>query len=260
MLTGLWSFLFAWYNLPFTVLLALCFVLAVLQLIGLGGDDDSGGGGHDMDHDVDLDHDIDLDHDLDVDHDVDLDHDLDADHDIDHDADADHSVEGSSSSPLAWLAFVGAGKAPLMVVFLILFGSIGLLGWMFNALVQGLLGVYVGIAFAAVLPLSVVLGALTSSRITRLIGRALPPVVSTATSKHNFVGRTGTVISPFVDHKYGMVHLRDQGGTLISVFAVTDNEEPVNRGEEVVLVSYQEHERCFIVTRAKYPNPPPGQP
>ena len=38
MLANAWSFLSAWYNLPFTILLAVCALLAVLQLIGLGGE------------------------------------------------------------------------------------------------------------------------------------------------------------------------------------------------------------------------------
>jgi membrane protein implicated in regulation of membrane protease activity len=89
-----------------------------------------------------------------------------------------------------------------------------------NGLVQGLFGAYLSAAFLAVLPLSLAAGGLVSSRTARLIGRALPPLVSSASTHQALVGRRGTVISPFVDKQYGMVHLRDAGGTLISIFAV----------------------------------------
>jgi hypothetical protein len=88
-----------------------------------------------------------------------------------------------------------------------------------------------------------------TSRITRFIGRALPPVSTTATRAQAFVGKPGTVTSPFVDDRYGMVHLRDDGGTLISIFATTEDEKPIARGEEVILLSYDAARRRYLVTR-----------
>jgi membrane protein implicated in regulation of membrane protease activity len=236
MLNNVWSFISAWYNLPFTALLALCIVLAGLQLIGLGGE---------ADHDADADAGADLDHDVDLDHDADLDHSVD--HDIDHDVDhdADHDADGGGA--LAVLAYIGMGKAPLAVVLLILFSSVGILGWVLNSVVSGLLGAYPGIAFAGVLPVSLIGGGMLSSRVSRLIGRALPPVSTTAMRAQALVGRRGTVISPYVDAKYGLVHLRDQGGTLISVFAINPSDLVIKRGNEVVLVSYDAVKRHYTV-------------
>jgi hypothetical protein len=57
------------------------------------------------------------------------------------------------------------------------------------------------------------------------------------------------VISPFVDDRYGMVHLRDDGGTLISVFATTEDEQPIARGDSVILLSYDIAQRRYLVTR-----------
>ena len=146
------------------------------------------------------------------------------------------------------LAFVGVGKAPLLVVLLIFFGAIGILGWALNSVVSGLFGTYPDLAFAAVLPISLIGGGLVSSRIARLIGRALPPISTTATRAQALVGRNGTVISPFVDEKYGLVHLRDQSGTLINVFAVTRSGEPLKRGSDVVLVAYDSAAKRYTVT------------
>ena len=229
MLNETWTFISAWYNLPFTLLLMSCIFLALLQLIGLGGDGDS---------------DADLDSDLDLDADADLDGDL----DVDGDADGNFDPSGGDiSNVLSALAFLGVGKAPLMVVLLLLFGSIGLLGWGFNSLIQNSLGNYPSLAFALVLPLSLVLGGFFSSRATRFVGRALPPISTTASHAAALVGRRGTVISPAVDQKYGLVRLRDGGGTLINIFATTDNN-PIQRDQEVILLAYDKEKKQYIVT------------
>ncbi len=258
MLDSAWSFILAWYNLPFSFLLGLCVVLAVSQAIGLGGDHEGDANADtDADADTDVDHDVDVDHDADLDHDAALDHDLDhdVDHDLDHTADhdvdhhLDHEAHADSVGALSVLAFIGLGKAPLLVVLLILFGAIGILGWIMNYAVQRVFGAYPGIAFAAVLPLALIAGSLVSSRTARLIGRALPPISTTATRAQALVGKRGAVISPFVDEKYGQVHVRDSGGTLISVFAVTEAEAPIGRGSDVVLVSYNPEKKLYTVTR-----------
>ncbi|MCI0394092.1 MAG: YqiJ family protein [Chloroflexi bacterium] len=253
MLRDAWLFISAWYNLPFTFLLGTCVFLTALQLVGLGGEQD---GDLDADFDADVDADLDLDADLDADVDADLDLDADADVDVDADAeadlDADHGDFDADGVPsaLAALAYLGVGKAPLMVVLVILFGSIGLAGWFLNSIVEGVLGAYPAVAFAAVLPVALVSGSLVSSRTARLIGRALPPISTTATPARALVGQIGVVTSPAVDEKYGMVRLRDSGGTMISVFAVVEGEEPIGRASDVVLVDYDPQQKRYTVTRS----------
>jgi membrane protein implicated in regulation of membrane protease activity len=134
-----------------------------------------------------------------------------------------------------------------MIVLLIFFNSIGMLGWIFNGLVRAALGVFPGLLFLGTLPLALVGGSLITSRATRLMGNLLPPISTTATRAQALVGRRGMVISPFVDQAYGMVHLRDAGGTLISVFAVTNAAEPIQRGDEVLLLSYDEAQKRYVV-------------
>lgn len=228
MFQNIFGFLFAWYNLPYTVFLGLGFVLAGLQLFGLSQDNDS---------DVDAD----------VDGDLDLDADADADLDVDHDLDAD--ADAGELSGFSWLAFIGFGKTPVMVVLLVLFFSIGLLGWLFNGMVTGIFGFFSGVALLATGLASVVVGVFITSRVTRMIGRMLPPVSSTATKAEAMVGKQALVISPFVDRKYGMVHFRDAGGTLISLFAISEDEKPIVRGETVILLSYDAAARRYLVTR-----------
>lgn len=256
MFGSFWTFLFAWYNLPFTLMLMLGVVLAGLQLFGLSHDGDADADADvdahvDVDADMDADLDVDADADIDVDHDLDIDVDHGIDHDIDHDLDhgADHDMSRDSLSGFSWLAFIGIGKAPLMVVILIVLMTTGLLGWILNGVAVGILGFFPGLLLLGTFFVSLVAGSLVTSRVARLIGRALPPVSTTATRAQGLVGKPGTVISPFVDERYGMVHLRDDGGTLISVFAITEDEQPIPRGQDVILLSYDAAKRLYLVTR-----------
>lgn len=234
MFQNILTFLFEWYNLPFTAFLGLGIFMAALQLFGLSQD-------HDSDVDADVDTDLDLDHDLDVDHDLDLDHDV--------DVHADHDVDAGGGSGFAWLAFIGFGKTPVMVVLLLLFFSIGLLGWVLNLMVTSVFGFFSGLMLLLTGALSVVAGVFITSRVTRVLGRMLPPISSTATKAQAMVGMQAVVISPFVDKQYGMIHLRDTGGTLISLFAVCEDEKPITRGETVLLLSYDAATRRYLVTR-----------
>src|SRR6185436_14675187 len=153
MFTNAWSFIFAWYNVPFTFLLGLGLLLAVLQLIGLGGDADG-----------EADAEADFDHEVELESEVDLDHELDSDMDGEADAEGDAEIDSATASPFSWLAFLGVGKAPLLVVLLILFGAIGIAGWVMNGLLQRLFGTYPGLAFIVVLPLAVIIARWVSSR------------------------------------------------------------------------------------------------
>jgi membrane protein implicated in regulation of membrane protease activity len=246
MFTNTWSFIFAWYNLPFTFLLGVGLLLAVLQLIGLGGETEG-----------EADAEADFDHEVELESEVDLDHELDSDLEGEAESDTDAEIDSANPSSLSWLAFLGVGKAPLLVVFLILFGVIGLAGWVMNGLLQSLFGTYPSLAFIVVLPVTVVIAGWVSSRIARFIGQALPPLSTTATDAQALVGRRGVVISPFVDDHYGLVHLRNAVGTLISVFAVTRAEATLKRGEPVVLVVYDDQHRHYQVTRAQEVLEPP---
>jgi membrane protein implicated in regulation of membrane protease activity len=239
------GFLIAWYNLPYTIFLGLGLIIAALQLLGLNHDGDS-----DMDADADLDVDVDadLDVDADVDADLDMDHDLDVDHDVEVHSELAHDASAGSGSGLSWLAFIGFGKAPLMVVLLILLFSMGLLGWVINGVIFRIFGIFPSLLILLSGLLSIATSIFITSRITLLIGRALPPISSTATKAQAMVGMNGVVTSPFVDDKYGMVRLRDAGGTQISLFAITEDENPIPRGESVILLTYDTVQKRFIVT------------
>lgn len=207
------SFMTVWYNLPFTILIVFAVLLAALQFVGLGGDADA-----DVDADVSADQDLDID--------------------------------GADVPPVLTLfAFLGVGKAPLVVVLFLLLGTVGVLGWLMNSITQRVLGTYPDFAFFAVLPLAFIIGGLLSSRAARFIAWMLPPISTTATSSKALVGRRGVVISTKVDKKYGRVQVRDRGGTRISVFAITSDDIAFERSTEVVLISYDPDQKWYIVDR-----------
>jgi hypothetical protein len=273
MLRQILSFVITWYNLPFTVMFALGILLATLQLSGAATDEETEGdlqqeagldqdAGHDIDGDADadLDHDVDggdadagdLDHEVGHDVDGDLDHELG--HDVDHSAgehDADH--EAAAGAGFSILALLGAGKAPLLVVLLMLFEAIALLGWLLNAVAVTLAGHYPSPAILVVLPVALLGGGAVTARTARLIGGTLPPISTTASRAQSLVGLRGTVISPYVDEQYGMIHLRDAGGTLITVFAVVAGEAPIRRGEAVILLGYDAGQRRYRAGRPRQP-------
>lgn len=237
MLTETLTFITAWYNLPFSILLFLCLILTGLQLVGLGGEQDS---------DVDLDSDFDADFDADADVDADTDADLDGDSSLDQ---ADDLDTGSGFSALNILAFIGVGKAPLFVVLIILFGAVGILGWGLNSLIESLFTSYPSPVIVPVGLLSFFGGGLISSRIARFIGRALPPVSTSATAMKDLVGRSGVVLSRQLDSNYGLVRVKDRGGMAINVFAVVQSEEPIPQDSEIVLVSFDPEEKRYTATR-----------
>jgi membrane protein implicated in regulation of membrane protease activity len=215
------SFLVAGYNLPFTLALVLCLVFGVLQVIGLGGEADQAA-------------------------EADADASLDTEVDVDADADTDADADGAFSP----LAFLGVGKAPIAVVLMLLLGSVGVVGLILNSIITSLTQPYPLIALVGVIPVSVLIGGFITSRVSRLIGRALPPVSTTAMNAQALVGKQGVVISPFVDGKYGMVRLRDPGGTQINVFATAPDAQPIARGEHVTLESYDDVKRQYLVSRS----------
>jgi hypothetical protein len=122
------------------------------------------------------------------------------------------------------------------------------LGWIANWFIVGLVPTYPGWALAAISIGALLVSAWLTSRLARLIGRAIPAFASTATSAPHLVARRGWVISSQVDHSYGQVKVRDSGGTLITVFAKVDSDKPViPRNTEVYLVDYDAAKKVYTV-------------
>jgi membrane protein implicated in regulation of membrane protease activity len=202
--------LFTGPNIVFSILILLCLLAGVLQIAGLGGETEQ-----------------------------------------DTDADADGDADADTPDALTLFAFLGMGKAPLMVILMLLTGITGLIGLLINmlALPNWLAG---GIPWWSLLitgPIGALIATLLTGRISRLIGRALPPVSTTATRAQALVGQNGTVTSPAVDERYGQVRIRDAGGTQITVFAISSDASPIKRGDAVTLESYDAANKRFVIRK-----------
>jgi len=224
MWTTLLEFLFAWQNLPFTALLGVCGLLGMVQLIGLENAE-----GYEPDAELEAEAELEQ--------------------ELEGEPELDYTSNGLSFFSL--LAFIGFGQAPLMVTLLILFSAIGLTGWLVNGLTQLAFGTYPSAAIVLNGPLAVLGGGWIGARLNRLIGQALPPISTTASRAQELIGQTGTVISPMVDSRYGLVHLRNPGGVLISIFGVTlPNAPPLLRGTRVTLTAYDAQAKRYEVQEA----------
>jgi len=247
----IWQFLWAWYNLPFSISILFFLGLSALQFLGLGGEQDV-----EQDADVGLDADLDLDADIDLDADVDLDMDADLDVDADVDLDADADLDGdldldASDGISAWanvLSFIGLGKAPLTLVLLLLFMTFGFVGWLLNSIVLSFVTAYPGVALAGIVPASLLVSVFLTSRMARLLNRIVPSVSTMSVSRRQLVGNRGKVVSAQVGEKYGRVQVKDRSGATLTVFARIDQGEvPLDRDQEVVIVEYDQAENTYTV-------------
>lgn len=203
------AFVGAWQNLPYSLMLLACIGLAVLQLAGLGGEAEG---------------------------------DADADGDADVDADADAPAFATL------FAFIGFGKVPIAIILLLLLGIAGICGWTLHLLAQRVFGSLPPGLLLVSLPISTVLAVLGTSRIARVIGRALPPVLTSAVRADQLIGRRGDIISGLRDGRPGVVRVRDDGGTMINIFANwADGIGPPGTVAEVLLVEYLKEGNVYLV-------------
>jgi membrane protein implicated in regulation of membrane protease activity len=133
-----------------------------------------------------------------------------------------------------------------MIILMAFLGSFGAVGLLSNAIISDLAGSYPQIAIAPVLLGSLVLGFFITNRVSGLIAR-LAPATSTAINLEQLVGRVGTVVSHTVSESYGRVQVRDQHGSLHTVYAIIREGEPVPDQSEVALIGYDAAQRRFIV-------------
>jgi membrane protein implicated in regulation of membrane protease activity len=216
----MFGFLLSWYNIPFLVALGCCLLVALLQLIG-------GGSNQDVDADIDAD--------------------VDADGIIDTTVDLSADAHGHGSSALGTaLSALGIGRVPLILVLTAFLGSFGAIGLILNTLLANILGDYPPVAFPLLLGAAAILALPLTSVISRSLGR-IAPEMSTAIGYEQLVGRVGVVVSATVSRSYGRVQVRDGFGTLHTVFAVVSDGEPLAERSEVALLTYDASQRRFVV-------------
>lgn len=168
----------------------------------------------------------------DVELDLDLDLDVDADADVDGDADGHAWIE-----VLAWL---GVGRAPLMVlvtVGLLAFGITGLLARLFVGPLLALVVALFASPFA-------------TSAAGRVLGRYMPTSESYALGRNALVGCAGTARLA-VTRTFGVAQVIDESGTLHEVRCRIDDtaEEgsTITKGAALVVVDYEDSTATYTV-------------
>jgi len=223
------GFLNNWWNLPFLVMLGLVGVFFLLQLVGIAAHGDS---------DVDADGDADADADHDVDHDAEG-----GDHDGD--GDGDHDGDGMWAGVLS---FFGIGRVPFMVVWVTFFIFAGFAGLTWNRVIAAR-GDYPTWAFVVALAIAIVAGAIGVRLFSRLAARFVDVGGRGSVKKHELCGKVGVVASATIDDKFGEVRVRDDAGNELLVHGkLQHGDAPLKRGDQIVLVDYDEKSELFWVS------------
>lgn len=208
--------LFDLSNLPYWLLLGLGVLLFLLIIVSGGGDDEA-----DLESDLDIDSDVEVDlHTFDVDG-------------------ASDNGEFSIFQVLGWLGF---GKAPLMLLLATDLSLWGVLGWMANVVIGGMLGNVVGALISGVIFVgSLVISLLFGGQLAKPIGQIFASFGEDA-SGDRLVGCTGFVSTGTIplarDGKIGQVDVIDSARNRVTVNAVLPDwaEVKPQRGDRVLVI------------------------
>lgn len=98
---------------------------------------------------------------------------------------------------------------------------------------------------------SIALSLVVAMPITKLIIKPLIPLFSIKEGIKNtdLIGCGGIVISPYISEKYGDVEVLAENGHRIRISAVTYTQEPFQKGDKIVVVSFEEDLNKYVVTK-----------
>jgi membrane protein implicated in regulation of membrane protease activity len=222
--------LVAWYGIGYLASLVLGLTFLVVGILGLGHGDAHApaGDGHDAGHDADHG----------------------AGHDVAH-GDA-HAVAGDADAAAAHhalLDFLGIGRCPLSLILMTLCFLFAFFGLASIIILKQLVrsGLLVGLVSY---PAALVLAALVTGRIARLIGRFMPTAETYVAGESSLVGSVGKAVYAFSGER-GFVQVYDRNNTLQEVRAVcAEPGQAIRAGDDVLLIDYDGKERVFRVQRA----------
>lgn len=220
------GWLFIWWNAIYSIPLAVVLILfTVTSVFGLAGGVVEVGhhGGDGVDTDLDVDHDV----------------------DAELSGGAEAAGDGGPASHVSpWigpLLFLGAGKAPLILVLQVLFLSWGVIGLALHQIVHA--------AGPSVLlwsaPVTLILSLLFTRGVATLVGKVYRPVETASLKRKQLVGFTGQVVYP-VTPTEGTVNVRDQHGTLHRVRARTASGR-LESGQEIIVLGYDPEHSVYQV-------------
>lgn len=176
-----------------------------------------------------------------------------ADHDVDGVDHAGHHHNGTAM--VAVLSWFGAGRVPLSLLLMLLMLAWGVFGFAANSFIDTRFP-----QFASPWLVSIPLAAIGASLITRLsarlVGRYFPTTETYARRRHDFLGQEGLVVLP-VDHRFGMVAVRDAGGELFQLpCRLEAGDRVLAKDTRVKLVAYNANEKLFYVLESEFGDAP----
>ncbi|MDD2774444.1 MAG: YqiJ family protein [Gallionella sp.] len=144
--------------------------------------------------------------------------------------------EGIDGAADAWLGWLHVGKAPLLVLLVILLTAFSIIGLTLNAVVHDLIGIYptpflsVPIAFVGALPVVRILGA--------AIAHLIPKDETSAVLLDTLVGHVAVVMNGTARVNYpAEAKVKNGQGQTFYVHVEPENEgKPLNTGDSVLLV------------------------
>lgn len=167
---------------------------------------------------------------------------------VDFDPEFDVDIE-TGSGPLVW---AGIGQVPLKVGLTVWFVFSWIVVCMLAAYVSPILplakdnlimqiieGSYAFIALAVTMPA------------TKIAVKPLIPIFAIKEGPKNsdMVGCEGVVVSPEITETYGDVEVKAENGHRARISAVTYTNESFQKGDKVVVVSFEEDKQKYIVTK-----------
>ena len=145
------------------------------------------------------------------------------------------------------MSFFGVGRVPFMVVWVTFFIFAGFAGLTWNRVLSAS-GYYPTWAFFVALVIALIVGAVGVRLFSGLAARFVDVGGRGSAKKHELCGKVGVVASAVVDDKFGEVRVRDDHGNELLVHGhVKHGEPPLKRGDQIVLVDYDEQSELFWV-------------
>lgn len=171
--------------------------------------------------------------------------DFDSDVDVDLDVEADADVSASGGVFNSILNFVNAADVPVMLVLTVL----NVFAWVISMISNGFWNPNHSIGIAALL---FVLNFVISVVLTRYMTKPLMPIFKAIRNDVEaaapLIGQSGKVKSKVLDHKYGQVEVkRDKQAPALLNCKLSENDQPLVRGNEVLVVSYEQSSKRYIV-------------
>lgn len=184
--------------------------------------------------------------DVDVDVDADLDVDFDTDVDIDTDVDVDADSGLSASDSISWfnnvLIFFNLQHVPLMVFFTFWF----LPTWLITINLNHLFGnesFVISLAFfVPALLVSLFLAKFLTIPLAKVFKK-----MNTDIEVTDPIGKLAEVRLPIANNKMGQATIHDTNGNVVSINIITQKNQEILKGSQVLILEYVEKERAFLV-------------